>query len=108
MTDITITHEAASWMANQMRHRGQGLGVRFGVKPSGCSGYQYVLEYVDQPDPEDLVIEQHGIRAFVDPRSMVFLQGMVVEFVRQGLNTGIEFQNPNVAGRCGCGESFSV
>ena len=95
-------------MSNYLKKRGSGLGVRVGVKTTGCSGMAYVLEYVDESAEEDSVFESHGVSVFVDPKSLVYIDGTELDFVKEGLNEGFEFNNPNVAGECGCGESFSV
>lgn len=105
---ITITEAAAKHVAAQLAGRGKGLGIRLGVTTSGCSGMAYVLEFVDEPAPEDLVFEEHGVKVFVDPKSLVYLDGTVLDFVREGLNEGLQFRNPNVSAECGCGESFTV
>ncbi len=105
---IRVTAEAARHVGSQLKSRGGGEGIRIGVKTSGCSGLAYVLEFVDQPDPSDKLFETSGVRVFVDPKSLVYLDGTIVDFAREGLNEGLEFKNPNVAGECGCGESFTV
>lgn len=85
-----------------------GQGIRLGVKTTGCSGLAYVLEYVDSPAEEDQYFDCDGCRIYVDPKSYVYLNGLVVDYVRQGLNEGFEFRNPNERDRCGCGESFRI
>ena len=105
---ISVTSAAADHVSKQLRARGSGEGIRIGVKTSGCSGLVYVLEFVDVKDPDDTVIEAEGVCVFVDPKSLVYLDGTVVDYTREGLNEGLEFKNPNVAGECGCGESFTV
>ncbi len=105
---ITLTEAAAQHVSNYLKKRGSGLGVRVGVKTTGCSGMAYVLEYVDESAEEDSVFESHGVSVFVDPKSLVYIDGTELDFVKEGLNEGFEFNNPNVAGECGCGESFSV
>ena len=105
---ISITIAAAEHVSKQLTARGCGEGIRIGVKTSGCSGLAYVLEFVDQRDPTDTIFETDGVRVFVDPKSLVYLDGTIVDFTREGLNEGLEFKNPNVAGECGCGESFTV
>ena len=105
---INITDTAASYVYNQITERGRGLGIRVGIKPSGCTGLSYILEFVDQVSPEDLVFEDSGVKMFVDPKSLAYLDGSELDFVREGLNTGLEFRNPNVSAKCGCGESFTV
>lgn len=105
---ITITEVAANRVSNFLESRGRGEGIRLGVKTSGCSGYSYTLEFVDTPDENDTVIEDNGVKLFVDPKSIIYLQGMEVDFVKEGLNEGFKFINPNVKAECGCGESFTV
>ena len=105
---ISVTESAAKHVSGQLASRGHGEGIRIGVKTYGCSGLAYVLEFVDQPESEDQVFEGFGIKLFVDPKSLVYLDGTVVDFAQEGLNQGLEFKNPNVNGECGCGESFTV
>ena len=105
---ISITENAASHVAQQLASRGHGLGVRVGVTTTGCSGMAYVLEYADQLQDGDQVFEAHGVKIVVDPKSLVYIDGAEMDFVKQGLNEGFEFRNPNVKGECGCGESFTV
>lgn len=105
---ITVTEAAATHVASQLNTRGKGLGIRLGVKTSGCSGMAYVLEFVDSEEPEDQVFEAHGVKIYVNPKSLTYLDGTELDFVKEGLNEGLQFRNPNVAGECGCGESFTV
>ena len=105
---ITLTEAAAKHVSNYLAKRGSGLGVRLGVKTTGCSGMGYVLEYVDEAAEEDQVFESYGVSVYVDPKSLVYIDGTELDFVKEGLNEGFQFNNPNVAGECGCGESFSV
>jgi iron-sulfur cluster assembly protein len=105
---ISLTERAANKVRQVIERRGKGEGLRLGVRTTGCSGMAYVLEYVDCPTPEDQCIECQGCRLFVDPKSSVYLNGLTVDYVRQGLNEGFEFINPNERDRCGCGESFRV
>jgi iron-sulfur cluster assembly protein len=105
---ISVTEAAAGHVQRQLDARGHGEGIRIGVKTSGCSGLAYVLEFVDAIQPEDEVFEDFGVKLFVDPKSLVYLDGTIVDFAKEGLNEGLEFRNPNVAGECGCGESFTV
>ena len=105
---VTVTESAARHIARTLESRGKGEGIRVGVRTSGCSGMAYVLEFVDAAEPEDVVFEEHGVKLFVDPKSLSYLDGTELDFVKEGLNEGFEFNNPNVAGECGCGESFSV
>lgn len=105
---VMLTESAARHVSRYLQRRGKGIGLRLGVKTSGCSGLAYKLEYADEPNPEDVQFESHGVRVFVDPRSLPYLDGTELDFVREGLNEGFRFNNPNVKGECGCGESFQV
>ena len=105
---LTLTEAAAGKIKQTLRRRGSGVGIRVGVKTTGCSGLAYVLEYVDAPLPEDQCFDCSNCKIFVDPKSCAYLQGMTIDYVRQGLNEGFEFRNPNERDRCGCGESFRV
>ncbi len=105
---ITLTEAAARHVSRYLARRGQGLGVRLGVKTSGCSGLAYKLEYVDEAEPEDVVFENHGVKLLIDPKSLAYIDGTELDFVREGLNEGFRFSNPNERDRCGCGESFRV
>ncbi len=103
-----MTDAAARHVRQQLEKRGQGLGIRLGVKTSGCSGLSYMLEFVDEANPEDHVFEAQGLNLFVDPKSFVYVKGTELDFVKEQLNEGFRFNNPNKSGECGCGESFSV
>lgn len=105
---ISLSESAAARVRDQLGRRGQGLGLRLGVKPSGCSGFAYVINYADERQADDLVFEDHGVQVFVDPKSFPMLDGTRVDFVRQGLNESFQFENPNVKDQCGCGESFTI
>jgi len=105
---ITITPAAADHVRNFLEKRGKGIGLRFGVRTSGCSGMAYVLEFVDEVDATDTVFEDHGVKVFVDPKSLVYIDGTELDFGREGLNEGFIFNNPNVKDACGCGESFNI
>ena len=105
---ITLTPAAAQHVSRYLSRRGQGLGVRLGVTTTGCSGLAYKLEYVDEQQPEDLVFEDHGVKVLIDPKSLAYIDGTELDFVREGLNEGFRFSNPNERDRCGCGESFRV
>ena len=105
---VTMTEAAAGHIRRQLNGRGKGLGIRLGVKTSGCSGMAYVLEFVDEANPEDQAFEFHGEKVFVDPKSLVYLDGTELDFVKEGLNEGFKFNNPNISSECGCGESFNV
>nr|WP_208533324.1 iron-sulfur cluster assembly protein IscA [Pseudomonas aeruginosa] len=95
-------------MQRSLEGRGKGEGIRLGVRTTGCSGLAYVLEFVDELAAEDLVFESHGVKVIIDPKSLVYLDGTELDFTREGLNEGFKFNNPNVRGECGCGESFNV
>ncbi len=105
---VTLTDRAAEHVQRYMQKRGKGVGVRLGVKTTGCSGLAYKLEFADDVQPEDQEFESHGVRVFVDPKSLAYLDGTELDFVREGLNEGFKFNNPNEKDRCGCGESFNV
>ena len=105
---ITLTQDAAQHISRYLAQRGKGLGLRLGVRTTGCSGMAYKLEYVDEPDPQDQVFEDHGVKVFVDPKSLVYLEGTQLDYGREGLNEGFRFTNPNEKASCGCGESFTV
>ncbi|MGO4302654.1 MULTISPECIES: iron-sulfur cluster assembly protein IscA [unclassified Cupriavidus] len=105
---ITMTEKAAKHVARYLERRGKGVGLRLGVKTTGCSGLAYKLEYVDELLPEDEVFETHGIKVIVDPKSLPYIDGTELDFAREGLNEGFRFNNPNVKDECGCGESFRV
>ena len=105
---ITMTEAAARHVQRSLEGRGKGDGVRLGVRTTGCSGLAYVLEFVDEAASEDTVFEMHGVKVIIDPKSLVYLDGTELDFVREGLNEGFKFNNPNSRGECGCGESFNV
>jgi len=105
---VTLTEAAARHVNRYLTKRGRGLGVRLGVKTTGCSGLAYKLEYVDDPVDGDVVFEEHGVRVMVDPKSLAYIDGTQLDFVREGLNEGFRFNNPNERDRCGCGESFRI
>ena len=105
---ITLTESAAKHVATRLDKRGKGVGLRLGVRTSGCSGLAYKIEYADDIKPEDLSFESHGVKVLVDPKSLQFLDGTELDFTREGLNEGFKFNNPNVKDSCGCGESFNV
>ena len=105
---ISLTESAATRIRTFLASRGHGLGLRLGVRKTGCSGFAYVVNYADSQQTDDVVFEDRGVRVFVDPSSLKLIDGTVVDFVKQGLNEAFRFQNPNVKGECGCGESFSV
>ena len=105
---ITLTETAANRVRTFLENRGKGIGLRLGVKTSGCSGLAYVLEFVDVLNEDDQIFEQHGIKVIVDEKSLTYLDGTELDFVKEGLNEGFKYSNPNVKNECGCGESFNV
>ncbi len=105
---ITLTNSAAERVRTFLANRGKGFGLRLGIKTSGCSGLAYVLEFVDELNEDDNVFEQDGVKVIVDTKSLVYLDGTQLDFVKEGLNEGFKFINPNVKDQCGCGESFNV
>lgn len=105
---INVTDVAARKIQQNLQRRGAGIGIRIGTRTTGCSGLAYVLEYVDQPADTDQVFDIDSFKIVVDPKSLPIVDGITVDYVRQGLNEGFEFINPNEKDRCGCGESFRV
>lgn len=105
---ITLTEKAANHVRNFLAKRGKGLGLRIGVRGSGCSGMAYTLEFVDEAKPDDHRFESNGVTLLVDPESLEYLKGTELDYVREGLNEGFKFNNPNVKESCGCGESFTA
>ncbi|MES2366780.1 MAG: iron-sulfur cluster assembly protein IscA [Pseudomonadota bacterium] len=105
---ITLTERAAQHVSNFIAKRGKGVGLRLGVRTSGCSGLAYKMEFADQAGEDDLRFESYGVTVLIDPKSLQYLDGTELDFVREGLNEGFKFNNPNVKDACGCGESFNV
>jgi iron-sulfur cluster assembly protein len=105
---ITLTETAAKHVQNFIAKRGKGVGLRIGVRTTGCSGMAYKLEFADALDSEDIQFNSHGVTLLVDPKSLPYIDGMELDFQREGLNEGFKFNNPNVKNECGCGESFQV
>ena len=105
---ITMTDAAAERVRDFLEKRGKGIGLRLGVRTSGCSGMAYVLEFVDEMDDSDVVFEDHGVKVIVDKKSLVYIDGTELDFAREGLNEGFKFNNPREKAQCGCGESFTV
>lgn len=105
---ISLTETAAKHVRDFLAKRGKGVGLRIGVRTSGCSGMAYKLEFADQPEEDDQQFESHGVIVLVDPQSLPYVDGMELDFQREGLNEGFKFNNPNVKDECGCGESFNV
>ena len=105
---VTLTEKAAAHVRKSIDRRGKGIGLRLGVRTSGCSGLSYTLEFADDTQPDDQSFEYHGVLLLVDAKSLAILDGTELDFVREGLNEGFKFRNPNVKAECGCGESFNV
>lgn len=105
---MTLTTQAADHIEKYLTKRGKGLGLRLGVRTTGCSGMAYKIEYVDELATEDQVFESYGVKVVIDPKSLVYLQGTELDYAREGLNEGFKFLNPNEKATCGCGESFTI
>jgi iron-sulfur cluster assembly protein len=105
---VTLTESAAKHVSNYIAKRGKGIGIRLGVKTSGCSGMAYKLEFADAAEAEDVVFDTHGLKVLVDPRSLPYIDGTELDYAKEGLNEGFRFNNPNIKDECGCGESFTV
>ena len=105
---ISLTQSAATRVRSFLAKRGRGVGLRIGVRKSGCSGYAYTIDYADAIDADDVVFDRDGVKVIVDPESLGLIDGTEVDFVKEGLNEAFKFRNPNVKGECGCGESFTV
>lgn len=105
---IQLTDVAATRVQKFLEDRGKGIGLRLGVKTTGCSGMAYVIEFVDELQSEDTIFESNGVKVIVDAKSLIFLDGTEVDFAKEGLNEGFQFNNPNAKDECGCGESFTV
>jgi len=105
---ISLTQPAAERVNAFLDSRGKGIGLRIGVKTTGCSGMAYVLEFIDEVNDEDQVFESKGVKLIIDPKSLLYLDGTELDFSKEGLNEGFKFNNPNVKDMCGCGESFTV
>lgn len=105
---ISLTPVAASHISEYLKARGKGIGIRLAVKTTGCSGFMYVLEPVDEYINEDEHFESQGVDVFVDKKSLIYVQGTEMDYVKEGLNEGFDFKNPNISAECGCGESFNI
>ncbi len=105
---VSLTEAAARHINRYLGRRGKGVGVRLGVKTTGCSGLAYKIEFADEVAPEDIVFENQGVKILVDPKSLPYIDGTELDFAREGLNEGFKFNNPKERDRCGCGESFRV
>tara|TARA_R110002049_G_scaffold124479_1_gene279973 strand:- start:57367 stop:57690 length:324 start_codon:yes stop_codon:yes gene_type:complete len=105
---ISLTESAANRVRTFLEKRGKGVGVRLGVKTTGCSGMAYTIEFADEIEDTDEVFEENGVKILINPKSLVYLDGTELDFAKEGLNEGFKFNNPNEKDRCGCGESFTV
>ena len=105
---ISLTESAARRVKSYLEKRGRGVGLRIGVKRTGCSGWAYLIDYADEIDSNDVVFEEGDVKVVVDSKSLELIDGTEVDFVKEGLNEAFKFRNPNIKGECGCGESFSV
>ena len=105
---VTLTTAAAEHVSAFLAKRGKGMGLRLGVRTTGCSGLAYKLEYADEAKAEDITFQSNGVTVVVDPKSLPYIDGTELDFAREGLNEGFKFNNPNVKDECGCGESFNV
>jgi iron-sulfur cluster assembly protein len=105
---VTLTEKAAKQIAKQLEKRGKGLGLRLGVKKAGCSGFAYTIDYADELAQDDQVFEQHGVKVIVQSKELGYLDGVEIDFAREGINEAFRFNNPKAKGTCGCGESFTV
>jgi iron-sulfur cluster assembly protein len=105
---ISLTPSAANRVRTFLASRGKGVGLRLGVKQTGCSGFAYVVNYADAVESDDVVFDNQGVKVIVDRQSLGYIDGTEVDFVKEGLNEAFRFRNPNIKGECGCGESFTV
>ncbi len=105
---VSLTESASERVKSYLTRRGHGVGLRVGIKRTGCSGYAYVVDYADSIEPDDVVFEQDDIKVVVDTKALELIDGTEVDFVKEGLSEAFKFRNPKVKGECGCGESFSV
>jgi iron-sulfur cluster assembly protein len=105
---ISCTEKAALQIKKQLEKRGAGIGLKLGVKKSGCSGFAYTMDYADNLNPDDKVFEAFGVKVVVAEPDLEFLDGIQLDYRREGINEAFQFNNPNVKGTCGCGESFTV
>lgn len=105
---ISVSESAAKHISNFLSKRGKGIGIRLGVRTSGCSGMAYKLEFVDEIHDGDIEFDSNGVKVITDAKSLTYIDGTELDFVREGLNEGFKFNNPNVKNECGCGESFNV
>lgn len=103
---VTLTQNAAQHVKDSLARRGGGLGLRLAVREAGCSGLKYVVDFADAANPDEDIFESHGVKVLVNREHLAFLDGTEVDYTREGLSSAFRYQNPNVAGACGCGESF--
>lgn len=104
---ITLTSTALDRVRNFLASRGTGIGLRLGLKKTGCSGYAYTVNYADAINDDDVVFDIEGVKIVVDKGNLELIDGTEVDYVREGLNEAFKFRNPKATGECGCGESFS-
>ena len=107
-SEVSLSQAAAIHIGEQLSKRGKGIGIRLGIKTTGCSGLAYVLEFVDQASAQDKIIESRGVKLFIDSKNLPYLKGISMDYVKEGVNEGFTFINPNSKGECGCGESFTA
>jgi iron-sulfur cluster assembly protein len=105
---ITLTEESSTYIKNKLLERKKGIGIRFGIEPAGCNGFSYKVEFVDEQLEDDLTFESFDVTVYTDPKSLVYLTGMTVDYATTSFSDGLEFNNPNISGGCGCGKSFTV
>ena len=105
---ISLTAAAAERVRNHLEARGSGVGLRLGVKKTGCNGFAYVINYADEVTEDDRVFEDRGVTVVVDEASLTLIDGTEVDFVKEGLNEAFKFRNPQATSECGCGESFNI
>lgn len=105
---VTLTEKAARQIAKQLEKRGKGLGLRLGIKKAGCSGFAYVIDYADELAQNDRIFEQHGVKVIIKSEELDYLEGIEIDYTREGINEAFRFSNPRAKGTCGCGESFTV
>lgn len=105
---ISLSNIAAKRVVDFLANRGSGVGIRLSVKTTGCSGLGYHLEFADSVNDDDSIFEDNGVKVIIDPKSLIYLDGTKIDYIKEGLNEGFEFNNPNVKAECGCGESFTV
>jgi len=105
---VTLSEKAAKHVANSLAKRGKGIGLRLGVRTSGCSGVSYKIEFADMVESDDIEFESYGVKVLVDAKSLPYLEGTCLDYTREGLKEGFKFNNPNVKDECGCGKSFKI